>query len=579
MFTKLRQWIPLLGAMTAMAVLAMSCGTAEEPEATPTPTPVFGLGEGGVVATPTPSDTVATPTAAPSKQGGILRQTHRRSPLSFRLDVDSATDQTANVSPLFNSLLALQSPDFVSLGPDLATSWVIGADGKTFTFNLVPNIVNHNGNPWTSSDAKFTLETLTQKTENRGPHLFVSIGGVSNIESIETPDDNTLIVHLVDPDGLFLANMAQTNAAMYTEADYDETESLDNPVGTGPYKLTRHLAGEKLEFRAHDGYFKPEFPYLDGIDMFIIRNEAAKLAALEAKRIDLILMGSSHGLHAENLTALGERHPGELTFYAAQHTVLRAVKWNFRQDGPWQDKRVRQAINLAIDRDAVTSVLPSSLPGDWGPSGTYGVTDRDELAKKPGYARTGPAKDAEIAQAKQLMADAGYADGFEVLALCRDTGEYRDHFCPVMEFVLRDTLNIRMTLDVQESGAWTEKHDKTSDWFFEAGSTGSFRVDHPFDIFDHAFACGEGPMENEIGWCNEEFDDILRAMRVSADPVELQVLFDQAMDLFFEEMPYVPVFWPARWPVSWNYVQNVPDEHFSGQYSQARRLEQVWLDK
>mgnify|MGYP002527891016 CR=1 FL=1 len=73
---------------------------------------------------------------------------------------------------------------------------------------------------------------------------------------------------------------------------------MDNPVGTGPFRLTNHLVGEKLEYERHDGYFKDGLPYLDGIETFIIRDVAAKLAAFEAGRIDIILMGSSHGLYA-----------------------------------------------------------------------------------------------------------------------------------------------------------------------------------------------------------------------------------------------------------------------------------------
>jgi hypothetical protein len=68
-------------------------------------------------------------------------------------------------------------------------------------------------------------------------------------------------------------------------------------------------------------------------------------------------------------------------------------------------------------------------------------------------------------------------------------------------------------------------------------------------------------------------------MRVTSDIPTLQGLTETTLALFYDELPYLPLFWPARFPVTWNYVKNVPDEHFSGQYSQARRLEQVWLDK
>ena len=598
--------IAFLGAIVASLTLVIACGASEqqaapqgksapqqpaaaaaaadpaqpvapERKASASDTSAGGFQTGAQAPDTAKPTLVAVPTDV-IKRGGVLRQAHRRSPLHFRMDVRSATDETTASAPIFNQLLALQNPDFVNLGPDLAESWDVSADGKTFTFNLASGVINHNGNPWTSSDAKFTLETLASETENRPPHERVSVGGVSLLESLETPDESTLIVNLAQPDGLFLANMGLQEPMMYTEVDYDEIGSLDNPVGTGPFRLTDHLVGEKLEYSRHDQYFKDGLPYLDGIETFIIRDVAAKLAAFEAGRIDIILMGSSHGLYAANLQVVADRHPGEITFYPGQHPVLRGLKWNWREEGPWQDKRVRQAINLAINRDDICTALENCIMGDYMPSKTFGVTTRDDLATRPGFALPGPDKEAELAQAKTLMAEAGFPDGFEVKALCRDTSEYRDALCPLVEFLLRDTLNIRLTLDVQESGAWVEKHN-SADWLFEAGSSGSARVDHPFDWLDEATFCGEAPVENIIGYCNETLDDLMRQMRITSDIPTLKTLTKTTLDLFYDDLPYLPLFWPARFPVYWNYVKNVPDEHFSGQYSQARRLEQVWLDK
>ena len=97
---------------------------------------------------------------------------------------------------------------------------------------------------------------MTKETANRPPHDFLSISGESTVESIETPDDVTVIINLTQPDGLLLANLAFQQYSIYTEADYDEMGSLDNPVGTGPYYLESHQPGEKLEFRKHDQYFQ-----------------------------------------------------------------------------------------------------------------------------------------------------------------------------------------------------------------------------------------------------------------------------------------------------------------------------------
>jgi len=221
--------IAFLGAIVASLTLVIACGASEqqaapqgksapqqpaaaaaaadpaqpvapERKASASDTSAGGFQTGAQAPDTAKPTLVAVPTDV-IKRGGVLRQAHRRSPLHFRMDVRSATDETTASAPIFNQLLALQNPDFVNLGPDLAESWDVSADGKTFTFNLASGVINHNGNPWTSSDAKFTLETLASETENRPPHERVSVGGVSLLESLETPDESTLIANLTQPDG------------------------------------------------------------------------------------------------------------------------------------------------------------------------------------------------------------------------------------------------------------------------------------------------------------------------------------------------------------------------------------------
>ena len=83
---------------------------------------------------------------------------------------------------------------------------------------------------------------------------------------------------------------------------------------------------------------------------------------------------------------------------------------------------------------------------------------------RAGWAPAGAGKDAEIAKAKELMAEAGYPNGFEVDVMCRDSVDYAERLCPVAEFLLRESLNIRATLDVKETGAWNEAKARSCAW-------------------------------------------------------------------------------------------------------------------
>jgi peptide/nickel transport system substrate-binding protein len=493
------------------------------------------------------------------------------------LDVNSATDQVSAAASLYNGLIALQPPDFLTIGPDLAESWSVSTDGKTYTFKLVPGVVNHLGHPWTAKDAKFTLDLLTQKTASRPPHAYVTVDGKSVFESIEAPDDTTLVVKLKQVDSLWFPQMAQPEIAMFTQADYDEKTSKDKPVGTGPFRLARHLPQEILVYEANPGYFRKGVPYLAGFETHIIADTATIHAALEAKRIDLIMMGGSEGANERNTSVIEGRYPGQITRYSGIHPVGRGILFNFRADGPWKEKKVRQAINLALSRDDICAVIPNCYIGDWMPSPKWGSKDREALAKRPGFAKKGPAKDAEINRAQELMAEAGYAKGFAVRSICRSEVDYKDYWCPMAEFLLRDLLGIRMTIELNDRAVHTEKLDK-GDWLMRADAYGGMRVDHPYDWLDVNVYCGQELPNNATGYCNQEYNDLLVQLRTAGD-AETRRISDRILDIFYDEVPGVLGFWSNRWVMHWNYVKNVPDQRYWGGYTQSRRLEYVWLDK
>ena len=538
----------------------------------------YSAGQTGEVAKAAPV-TVDKSSFTSLKRGGILNQAHRRSPRYFRQDLSTASDETAASMPVFNGLLWTAPPTHTQVAGDLATDWTIMNSGKTLIFNLHENIVNHNGNKFDSEDVKFTLDWLGSESDNRPPHDSVTSGGETIFKDIRTNGPNQIIIDLNEADSVFFPQLGQRYMNMQTEVDFDEEGSKDAPVGTGPYKMTSHVPGEKIEYRAHKEYFKAGLPYLDGIDTFIIRDPTPRFAAFEAKRLDIILMGSSHGLYTATAEAMEKRHSGEVTWYEGLHTVGRGIHFNHRKDGPWSDKKVRQAINLAIDRDEICNAIEACFPGYQLPSATYGITARADLNSRPGWAPTGAAKDAEIAQAKALMAEAGYPDGFEVDVMCRDSVDYAERLCPVAEFLLRETLNIRSTLDVKETGAWNEAQQQTGEWMMEFGSANSANVDHPYNWLEYWGFCGEDLFANIRGWCNEDYDKALRAMRAESDTAALKVLATEAIDILDEEVPSAHLFWPSRFSIRWNYVMNPADEKNAGQYSAARRFEVNWLNK
>jgi peptide/nickel transport system substrate-binding protein len=271
--------------------------------------------------------------------GGTFRVVLPAEPRS--LDPNSPSDEIALVlAPnLYNRLVALDVDS--QLLPDLAESWEIGEGGLVYSFQLRKGVRWHDGEPFTAGDVRWTLERLKSRPS-------VAAEAIRRIAGIETPDDRTVVIRLAKPWAPFLSALAWEGAYIlprHLAGAADPSSPNRQPVGTGPFKLEEWVRGRSLSLKANRAYFKPG-PVLDRVTYLFEPDSDQGSRLLTSGAADYLLVRPSLGLlprlaRDPRLRVLTS--PGEGRSYLA---------FNLRR-APFQDRRVREAINRALDRQAM----------------------------------------------------------------------------------------------------------------------------------------------------------------------------------------------------------------------------------
>ena len=281
-----------------------------------------------------------------------------------------------------------------AMAPSLAESWTASKDGLAYEFVLRKGARFHNGEPVTAEDVKYSFERY------RGSSQAVFKARVARVE---TPTPNRVRFVLKQPwaDFMTFYGTPATGAAWIVPKKYVEQVGEDGfkkaPIGAGPYKFVSFRPGVELTLTAFEQYWR-KAPSVKTLVLRVIPDEATRLAALKRGEVDVVY--SVTGPLAEEL----KRTPGlalKPTYMPFTSWFVPVEQWNPKS--PWHDRRVRQAANLAIDRDAINqaaylglsritaSIIPSQMDYFWRP----------------------PAPKFDPAQARKLLTEAGYPNGFD----------------------------------------------------------------------------------------------------------------------------------------------------------------------
>lgn len=288
---------------------------------------------------------------------------------------------------LFNIYEGLIKPDSDgNLIPAVASDYTMSEDGLTYTFTLRDGIKFHNGNPVTVADVKYSIDTCAGL--NGGEPV---ISAFSNIESVETPDEQTIIITLKESSSSFLAILATVEAAI-VPADVDDLQT--NPIGTGPYKFVSRSLQENVILERFEEYWG-EPAHIQDITLKVLADADSIVMNLEGGAVDMVARVST--TQAAELSDNFEVLEGTMN-------LVQAVYLN-NAAAPFDNELVRQALCFATNKQEILDFVSDGKGTPVGSSmfpafGKYYIEELNDTYT------------TDIDKAKELLAQAGYADGF-----------------------------------------------------------------------------------------------------------------------------------------------------------------------
>ena len=324
--------------------------------------------------------------------------------------------------------------------PGLAEKWDVSPGGKIYTFHLRKGVKFHNGEPFNAQVAKWNLErAMAADTKNIHPEYFRVIG------KIETPDDHTLITYLKEVDALFIAHLAEGDGVMLPMKGYEKANS--EPVGTGPFKFVKWVRGDRVEMERFGGYWNPGLPYLDKVTIKFIGDPSAQVAALKAGDIDVI----GNMLAPELVKDLEKDNRFKVISGSTTGEVIMSTN---NKAAPFDNRKVRQAVAYAIDRQAVIDLAMfgygTPIGSHWPPTTPY----YKDLTRRFGY---NPEK------AKALLAEAGYPNGFEATIKLPAPYAYSKRAGEVIADMLTQ-VGIKLKIEIVDWGVWIDRIFKNKEY-------------------------------------------------------------------------------------------------------------------
>ncbi len=395
--------------------------------------------------------------------------------------------------------------------PDLATSWT-QTDAKTWTFNLVNNATFHNGEKFTSADVKYSFDRiLNPKTASAYAGLY------AQIESVDATNPAVAVFHLKSSFGPFLTNLA-TNGEIVNKIAIESGDPARNPVGTGPFQFVEWVQGDHIKLKKNPTYFKAGLPHLDSVSFRFLAVDQGRIDALASGELDW-----ADAIPLQQVPTL--KNDPRFTYVTSAVAGIPDFLALNTKAAPFDNIKVRQAIALAISRADIRDVA-------------YLGTGELGLAEVPTgstwYDATGVfGATSDIAKAKQLLADAGFAGGLtiEYLGLPQypellKTGQ-----------VVRDKLKaigIDMTIKPVDVAVWYDAYVAGK---FQITSAYQERTIDPDNFYSLVLKTG-GPI-NTVGYTNPTVDALIEKASASANEAERKDLYKQIRTLATTDAPLV----------------------------------------
>ena len=461
---------------------------------------------------------------------------------------------------IYNRLLQYDAT-MMNPKPDVASSWTISDDGLTFVFTLREDVRFHNGKGLTAHDVVYSWDRCQYEIIDRGRCR----GELNDVVSYEAMGDYEFKVVLDKPSPVFLASMAHWSLAIVDEGSTDKQDT--NPVGTGPYKFVEQVPGDRVVLEKNDDYFDKEILNTrpERVIIIPIKDPQTRMAAIRAGEIDFAV-----DVPLEQVASIATTEGVELLqqrdgITASYMTVI----FNYRE-GPMADLRVRKAVALAIDRDAINRAIFFGL----------GVPSCNPILESHWAYLPYECEPRDVEKAKALLAEAGYGpDNPLKIKYMPENIPVTQKMAEVIQQNLADA-GIEMEIVIVDSPTWLDKvwfglDCDTPDWpesrcwagthkEFDLGDAWYTREPDPDGLMQSLFRADSHTSgfkgNNGMRYFNPEIERLFDEAKSTSDRAVRAELYRQIVDIVVaQDVPFVklqsmPRFFAANRHVQGGYV-------------------------
>jgi peptide/nickel transport system substrate-binding protein len=454
--------------------------------------------------------------------------------LASYLSTSMPVGQTA--SKVYDGLLEYNFD--LSPRPGLAESWKISPDGLTVTFTLRKNVKFHDGAPLTSADVQFTINDVLREYHPRGR------GNFSLVESVDTPDDYTVVLKLSKPSPPMMMAFSGYESPilpkhLFAGTNIENHELANKPIGTGPFKFVEWKRGQYMRFDRNPDYWSPNEPYLDRVVARTIPDPATRSAVLEKGEFQLAGFGAVPNNDAKRLSKL----PNLIVTTKGYENFSPISELDFNTKvKPFDNKKVRQAVAYCVDRQFVIDNIwfgygrPATGPinSNFRAAGlytddvkSYNVSNGIELANK-------------------LLDEAGYPrkeNGYR-FEIVHDITPYGEEWQSFGEYTIQqlDKIGIKARLRVEDVATWLKRIYTNYDFQLSSNWLNTF-ADPVLGVHRlyHSNAIKSGTVfKNAARWSSPRTDQLMDMATVETDTKKRGAYYHEFQKILVEE---VPVTW------------------------------------
>lgn len=415
---------------------------------------------------------------------------------------------------IYSNLVRLnENNEFVG---DLAKSWEY-VDDVTVNFELHEGVKFHNGETLTSEDVKFTMERLA--TSSKVGHL------IKMIDNVEVIDDTHFTIHMNTPSNALVSSLFHSGAAILCKSHVEAIEAegktvADVPNGTGPYKFVEYITGTSCELAKNEDYFdKDRMPQNDGVKIIVYPEDAARTIALETGEIDLCLNVPT--TDAQKIRDNENLELNQVTSTRIEYMGLTTNK------APFDNKLVRQAMNYAVDKEAVVTAATENeaVPFD-NYIGAAAIGYYDVVTK---YER-------DLDKAKELLAEAGYDESNPLEFTAYLSSDTRSKSATVIQANLAE-IGVKMNIEQMESATFYERCANGEPDAYFAGWVANAEPDNTY----RALWTTEGG-NNYSHYENDKMLELVNIASTSRDSAEVQAAYEEVLRTISDDAIWVPLY-------------------------------------